>query len=176
MSTSDVRVRLKDSALIPATHSAVVGRGDAPLPVVADGQISVTGTGGYPAWAYGQVFTTGQADLLQDDDADGSSNLLEYAFNTQPGSPDAQSLTASTGTIGLPLITRVGGLLRIEFLRRKATTNSGLTYEPQFSDTLVDPWSPPTATPTIIDIDSTWERVIIEDDQPTATKRFARVG
>ena len=100
MSTYDVRVRLKDSALIPATHSTVVG---------------------------------------------------------------------------LPLITRAGSLLRIEFLRRKATTNSGLTYEPQFSDTLLDPWSPSTATPTIIDIDSTWERVLIEDDQPTATKRFARV-
>lgn len=173
--TYDVRVRLKDSALIPATHSAVVGSGDAPLPVVADGQISVTGTSGYPAWAYGQVFTTGQADLMQDDDADGSSNLLEYAFNTQPGSPDAQALTTGTGTSGLPLITRVGGLLRIEFLRRKATTNSGLTYEPQFSDTLANPWSTSTATPTIIDIDSTWERVLIEDDQPGATKRFARV-
>jgi len=175
MSTSDVRVRLKDSALIPATHSAAAGSGDAPLPVVADGQISVTGTSGYPAWAYGQVFTTGQSDLLQDDDADGSSNLLEYAFNTQPGSSDAQALTTGTGTLGLPLITRVGGLLRIEFLRRKATTNSGLTYEPQFTDTLLDPWSPSTATPTITPIDDTWERVLIEDDQPSATKRFARV-
>jgi hypothetical protein len=173
--TYDVRVRLKDSALIPATHSAVVGSGDAPLPVVADGQISVTGTGGYPAWAYGQVFTSGQADLMQDDDADGSSNLLEYAFNTQPGSPDARALTTGTGTSGLPLITRVGSVLRIEFLRRKTTTNSGLTYEPQFNDTLADPWTTSTATPTITPIDDTWERVLIEDDQPAATKRFARV-
>ncbi|MFN7561932.1 MAG: hypothetical protein ACK5TH_09150 [Prosthecobacter sp.] len=173
--TYDVRVRLKDSALLNATHSAVAGSGDAPLPVVADGQITITGTDGYPAWAFSQIFTTGQADLMQDDDADGSSNLLEYAFNTQPGSPDAQPLTASTGTVGLPLITRVGTVLRIEFLRRKTTTNSGLTYEPQFNDTLTNPWSPSTATPTIIDIDSTWERVLIEDDQPAATKRFARV-
>lgn len=173
--TYDVRVRLKDSALIPVTHSAVAGSGDAPLPVVADGQITVTGSDGYPAWAFGQVFGTGQADLMQDDDADGSANLLEYAFNTQPGSPDAQALTTGTGTSGLPLISRVGSLLRIEFLRRKAATNSGLTYEPQFSDTLANPWSTSTATPTIIDIDSTWERVIIEDDQPAATKRFARV-
>jgi hypothetical protein len=173
--TYDVRVRLKDSALLNATHSAVAGSGDAPLPVVADGQITITGTDGYPAWAFSQIFTTGQADLMQDDDADGSSNLLEYAFNTQPGSPDAQPLTASTGTVGLPLITRVGTVLRIEFLRRKTTTNSGLTYEPQFNDTLTNPWSTSTATPTIIDIDSTWERVLIEDDQPAATKRFARV-
>ena len=173
--TYDVRVRLQDSALLNATHSAVAGSGDAPLPVVADGQITVTGTSGYPAWAFSQIFTTGQADLMQDDDADGSANLLEYAFNTQPGSPDAQPLTASTGTVGLPLITRVGSVLRIEFLRRKATTNSGLTYEPQFNDTLTNPWSPSTATPTIIDIDSTWERVLLEDDQPAATKRFARV-
>lgn len=173
--TYDVRVRLKDTALIPVTHSAVAGSSDAPLPVVADGQIAVTGSNGYPAWAFGQVFGTGQADLMQDDDRDGSSNLLEYAFNTQPGSPDAQALTTGTGTSGLPFITRIGGLLHIEFLRRKATTNSGLIYEPQFSDTLLDPWSISTATPTIIDIDSTWERVIIEDDQPGATKRFARV-
>ena len=54
--------------------------GDAPLPVVAVGQITVTGSNGYPAWAFGQVFNTGQADLMQDDDRDGSSNLREYAF------------------------------------------------------------------------------------------------
>ena len=90
-----------------------------------------------------------------------------------PSSPMVKS--ASPAPAAIPLITRVGGLLRIEFLRRKATTNSGLTYEPQFSDTLLDPWSPSTATPTIISIDDTWERVLIEDDQPGVAKRFARV-
>jgi hypothetical protein len=94
MSTYDIRVRLKDSALIPATHSTVVGRGDAPLPVVADGQISVT------------------------------------------------------GTLGLPLITRVGSLLRIEFLRRKATTNSGLTYEPHSATPSSIPGPPPPSPPS----------------------------
>jgi hypothetical protein len=41
------------------------------------------------------------------------------------------------------------------------------------SSNLVDPWS--TATLTITPIDDTWERVLIEDDQASATKRFARV-
>jgi hypothetical protein len=43
------------------------------------------------------------------------------------------------------------------------------------SSNLVDPWSTSTASPTITPIDDTWERVLIEDDQPSATKRFARV-
>ena len=43
------------------------------------------------------------------------------------------------------------------------------------SSNLVDHWSTSTATPTITSIDDTWEHVLVEDDQPTSTKRFARV-
>lgn len=180
--TYDIRVRVRDTSLVPGIISNVSGSPDTPMPAVADSQITITGTGGYPAWASTQLFPTGQFGPDQDADGDGVSNLLEYACNLNPATTDALSVAAGTGTSGLPatsLLTLPDKRLRVEFLRRKATTGSGLVYAAQFSETLLETgpgaWADTTATPVVTSIDETWERVVIEDTLPNAPRRFVRV-
>lgn len=180
--TYDIRVRVRDAALVPDSISNIPGSSDTPLPVLADSQVTITGTGGYPAWASTQIFPTGQFDPDQDADGDGVSNLLEYACNLNPATVDAVPLAAGGGTSGLPsiaLLTAPTRRLRVEFLRRKDATGSGLAYAAQFGETLLDTgvgsWADATATPVVTSIDETWERVVIEDHTLNAPRRFARV-
>ena len=172
------RVVLQDAALNSRTYSSEAGATFG-LPSGSTPTITVTGTGGYPEWARAQFFVNGQFDPLQDADHDGTSNLGEYAFNLEPTGYDSRPVVTNTGTSGLPLVTRVSGTLRIEFLRRKASTNSGLTYTPQFSDSLLatgtGSWANATATPVVTSIDSTWERVVINDTVTGSARRFGRV-
>lgn len=180
--TYDIRVRVRDTSLVPDSISNIPGSSDTPLPVLADSQITITGTGGYPAWASTQLFPTGQFGPDEDADGDGISNLLEYACNLNPASSDAGSVVAGSGTSGLPgvaLLTAPGKRLRVEFLRRKSTSGSGLAYAAQFCDTLLETgsggWADAAATPVVTSIDDTWERVVVEDSSPNAPRRFARV-
>ncbi|MGV3659307.1 MAG: hypothetical protein ACO1TE_03960 [Prosthecobacter sp.] len=178
----DVRVRVRDASLVPDSISNIPGSSDTSMPALADSQITVTGTGGYPAWASTQLFPTGQFGPDQDADGDGVSNLLEYACNLNPASADAVTVAAGSGASGLPgigLLTTPDKRLRVEFLRRKATTGSGLVYAAQFCDTLLETgtgaWADAAAKPVITSIDETWERVVIEDSTLNAARRFARV-
>lgn len=180
--TYGIRVRVRDTSLMPDSISNISGSSDTSLPAMADSQITITGTGGYPAWASTQLFPTGQFGPEQDADGDGVSNLLEYACNLNPATFDAGSVAPGTGISGLPgiaLLTAPDKRLRVEFLRRKTTSGSGLAYAAQFSDTLLETgtgaWADATATPVVTSIDETWERVIVEDSTPNATRRFARV-
>jgi hypothetical protein len=60
------------------------------------------------------------------------------------------------------------GKLRIEFLRRKASTNPGIGSD------FVGWTDIPVGTPAGTSIDATWERVVVDD--PTGrTARFGRV-
>ncbi len=179
-----LRVRVRDASLVPGSISNISGSSDTSMPALADSQITITGTGGYPAWASTQLFPTGQFGPDQDADGDGLSNLLEYASNLNPATADTFSVTPGSGTNGLPatvLLTSPDKRLRVEFLRRKATTGSGLVYTAQFCDTLLETgtgtgaWADATATPVITNIDEIWERVVIEDSTPNAPRRFARV-
>jgi hypothetical protein len=114
-----------------------------------------------------------------DPDHDGVVNLLERAFNLDPNHPSLPILIANTGTTGLPLIRAIDGpdgrLFSIQYLRRKASTNAGLTYTPQFSSSLNGTWSVVTGTETTESIDSEWERVTVEDASAGGAKRFGRV-
>ncbi|MFZ4776735.1 MAG: choice-of-anchor M domain-containing protein [Terrimicrobiaceae bacterium] len=118
-------------------------------------------------------------DPLSDPDSDGSSNLIEYAFNTDPNVPGTTVMVAGTGTAGLPLVRveNVGGQdrLTVEFVRRKASSNPQITYTPEFSSTLAAGDWQAVGTTTVTPIDATWERVKVTDAVPTGTRRFARV-
>ena len=114
--------------------------------------IALTGTGVTPPelWRFqnfGIITNTGNAADSADPDKDGLVNLLEHAFNLNPNQAALPILTAGTGTAGLPLIRRTGQppVFSIEYLRRKASTNPGLTYTPQFSTGLtgsgIEGWS-----------------------------------
>jgi len=104
-------------------------------------------------------------------------NLLECAFNLNPLISGNPILIANTGTSGLPLIRRAGSppVFSIQYLRRKTSTNPGVTYTPQFSSGLDGPWSGFTGTETVQSIDATWERVTAEEMTSMHQKRFGRV-
>lgn len=106
---------------------------------------------------------------------DGVKNLAKFAFNLNPLKPDLRVLKVGAGnTAGLPGGAMVSGTLRLEFLRRKSATNPGITYTPQFSSN-VGSWVDAAVVNTPTSIDSTWERVVVDDPAPTGAKRFARV-
>ncbi len=118
-----------------------------------------------------------------DPDHDGVVNLLERAFNLPPLQAGRPILLPQTGTSGLPLIRAVDEpgqrTFSIQYLRRKASTNSGLTYTPQFSSNLEDGgaegWIDAIGPEIVEDIDPEWERVTVEDDATGVPKRFGRV-
>jgi hypothetical protein len=132
----------------------------------------------FDTWASTSGLLVGQRGASQTPQNDGVTNLEKFAFNLNPLAPDVRHLTAGAGALtesaGLPAGARVGGVLRIEFLRRKASTNPGITYKPQFSSSLggwADFTGPEIVSPAA---DSSWERVTV-DDTVGGTARFGRV-
>jgi len=118
---------------------------------------------------------------------DGTANLLKYAFNMVAPAPSTGqaaalgtpniSVVTSGGSAGLPLVDLDGtGKLRVTYVRRKSTSNSGISYAVEFSDTLANgTWAVnASATTAVTSIDATFERVVVTDAN-TLTKRFARV-
>lgn len=115
---------------------------------------------------------------------DGVPNLLKYAFNmigTGSGqsaslaTPNAATLT-ELGTAGLPFPGADGaGKLQLTYIRRKASSNPGITYTVEFSDALAAWAVNPSATESTTSIDATFERVTVTDSSVAATKRFARM-
>jgi len=116
---------------------------------------------------------------------DGVPNLLKYAFNMVGAgtgqvsvltSPNNAVVTAS-GSSGLPLVDVDGtGKLRITYIRRMSTSNSGISYSAEFSDTLANgTWAVnASATTAVTSIDTTFERVVVTDNLTSANKRFVR--
>lgn len=118
-----------------------------------------------------------------DPDGDGSNNLLQYALNMDPMKPGTASVTAGSGLSGLPRIQveNVSGedRLTIEFVRRKASTNSQIVYTPEFASNLsTGSWAAGgTTTVTPIAGENDWERVKVIDALTITpeTRRFGRV-
>lgn len=118
-----------------------------------------------------------------DPDADGSNNLIEYAFNMHPRDSSTAAITTGTGISGLPLIQveNVNGQdrLTIEFVRRKASTNPQIVYVPEFiSDLTSGNWEAGgTTLITPVAGENDWERVKVTDslNLTPETRRFGRV-
>jgi hypothetical protein len=127
----------------------------------------------FDTWA--AVLPLGQRGATQTPQNDGVTNLEKFAFNLEPLAPDVRRLTVgANGTAGLPGGAYTGGVLRLEFLRRKASTNPGITYTAQFGSDLGGWTDIPAGTPAGTSIDATWERVIVDDPTGGLT-RFGRV-
>lgn len=170
-----------------ATHTvwAVVNHNSLFAVIPGSGKLSLEPA--YSTWLEGFLSPVQLDDpkfyaASKDPDHDGVSNLLEYAFNLSPVSPDVSLYDAEGGLSGLPRITRVesGGTykLRIEYIRRTALSAPGITYIPQFSTDLtdrVDDWTPATGQEVTTLIDENWERVVIEDTDGGALRRFGRI-
>jgi len=87
------------------------------------------------------------------------------------------SILAANGSAGLPFVDVDGtGKLQITYIRRKISSNPGVTYAVEFSDALAT-WAvngfATEGTPT--SINATFERVTITDSVTAPDKRFARV-
>ena len=133
----------------------------------------------YDEWAAASGLPADQRAASLTPQNDGISNLLKYAFNLDPLKPDVRQLrVAANDTAGLPGGALAGAKLRLEFLRRKSSTNPGITYTPQFAYNPGGTWTDFIGIPasvTSVD-DTTWERVVVEDPSPAgAATRFARV-
>jgi hypothetical protein len=96
------------------------------------------------------------SDWENNADGDGNSNLLEFAFGTDPAVSNGGSIGYGSGvTPGLPLpvletITSNNVDFRAVFGRRKNWSVAGLTYTPQFSADLTE-WVDSADTPLEIE-------------------------
>ena len=167
--------------------------------LLASGKVLICG-GGYPEYEISntEIFDPGTISLsayqqaaslagLTGNDAlpgaipfhDGIPNLLKFSFGLNLSGPDVRRMP-SGGTVGLPaayLHDNGGTVFRVEFLRRK---NSGLTYTPKKSTTLVNgSFIPLTGTPVVSNVGdgSIWERVTVDEpyDPATTPKLFTVV-
>ena len=166
--TADAGLESDETVIITIT----VGSGYAAVaPVSATGTIANDDTA-YSSWADALPANQRAMDLTPQND--GVSNLLKFAFNLDPTKPDTRRLTAGGGqTAGLPTASMVGNRIRIEYIRRKAATNPGITYTPQCGSDLTG-WALALTNESITPINADWERVTIEGPVGQ-TKCFGRV-
>jgi hypothetical protein len=131
----------------------------------------------YTTWAAARGLTAVNNSPNANPDLDRADNLAEFAYNLNPLVADAQPI-ALGGTNGLPAARYLpnvsGGVLEVDFPRRKGATAVGLTYTIQFSSNLTA-WSAGLA-PTVTSLNADWDRVTVRDpvSGPNAN-RFARV-
>jgi hypothetical protein len=164
-----------------ATVKAIAyGRGWIDSPVAA---VDYTVLPPLPYWRNLQGLAANGSQDFANPSGDGISNLAKYACNLAPNAGDLAkpnyTILSPNGTAGLPLITRdQQGHLVIQFLRRKASTNPGVSYIVHTTSNLSLPltaWdAPDLSAATVVSIDGTWERVTLID--PTiGTQRFGEV-
>ena len=125
---------------------------------------------------YGTTATTGSAASTAAG-VDGIPNLAKYAFNMQ-SSDGITHVQPGTGNRGLPTTTvnPATQRLRVEFVRRTASSTPGVSYQVEFCSDLSS-FAPAGSQVQVNAIDANFERVTWEDsvslnDVPA---RFARV-
>jgi hypothetical protein len=131
----------------------------------------------YQTWAASKNLTGANSAPTADPDHDGANNLTEFAYNMAPLIADANNWITPSGTNGLPAahyLTGSGGLLEIEFVRRKGATAAGLSYVASFAGSVNGPWAS-GQTPTVVSLNADWERVTVRDTATGAPNRFGKV-
>lgn len=128
----------------------------------------------YAKWASMAGLAGGNDSPNGDPDGDGAINLTEFAYNLNPLVADARAFSPP-GTNGLPSARYLsGGVIQVQYLRRKATTVSGISYSVQFSSDLIT-WSS-NQTTAVSSLNGDWERVLVRDAMPGPNpRRFGRV-
>lgn len=112
----------------------------------------------YQDWADTNDATGGPA---ADTDGDGYSNLMEYAFGTDPAVNSPGSIAIDAGVVtatGQPILVEENGVYYAVFGRRKDHVAAGLTYTVQFTAGL-DQWTDSVTVPTVIATDGTIDAV-----------------
>lgn len=154
---ADSVVEANETAILSVTSGTGYSVG---TPSSATGTITNDDTA-YSSWA--AALPSNLSGPLQTPQNDSVCNLLKFAFNLDPSKPDHHNLSVGAGnTSGLPGSVVNQGKLRMEYLRRKAVSNPGISYTPQFGSNLTG-WSLPATEISSTPIGSTdWERVIVE--------------
>jgi len=120
---------------------------------------------------FGNATGTGNRADTADFDSDGKSNLLEFAFGTDPTVSTTGELTmsgtyaaATFGTTGQPMIklepSANGVDFRLLFIRRADHSAVGLTYIPEFSAGF-NPWTPSATIPTVLATSGSFQLVSV---------------
>lgn len=116
------------------------------------------------------------AEAMTQPGPDGSLPLLRYAFNLTAAEPQRYLQVGQSN--GYPRIWLDAGRdrLGVEFVRRKASSNPGITYQVEFSVDLAN-WTTNSGLLRTTPIDSIWERVSYEDTVTSRqmNARFCRV-
>jgi len=174
-------VSFAPSSISPASATLTLAS-DSPLNAVF--MLLFSGSGStrellYATWTSNAGLTNERALPEATPHGEGVANILKYAFNLNGSAPDLRVLTAGNGLSGLPLFSRTStgnqAFFRLEYLRRKG---SGLQYVAKTSPSLASgSFTPMAGTETILDIDSTWERVTVQEaiDPALSPKRFGVV-
>ncbi len=92
-----------------------------------------------------------------DMDLDGVSGLIEYAFSLDPGNADYFHLApgSARGLPSLHLGSDPASSFQLDFIRRR----TGLSYLPEFTDSLAGPWVPfPERIEVIERMNPIWDR------------------
>jgi hypothetical protein len=123
---------------------------------------------------FGTTSNTGAAANLAKG-PDGIPNLLKYASNLNA----SEKVTyAEFQSKGLPRVeaNTSRDRLQVSFLRRKATSDPGISYSVEFSSNLVQ-WAAEGSAATVRWVDDVWELVIWEDSVKLSEspRRYARV-
>ena len=124
--------------------------------------LTVTAGTPYDTWANG-AFANAFTDKLpgSNPDGDGLTNLLEFAFGTDPTVSSGGSIAWSGGAVtghGTPVVIQESGIYYAVYGRRVDYATSGLTYTQQFSPRL-SAWGNFATAPTVIATDGTIEAV-----------------
>jgi sugar lactone lactonase YvrE len=130
---------------------------------------------------FATTVNTGNAADSADPDGDGIVNLIEYAFGMDPWNPTRLDTTTAAG--GLPSSSAWldvnGSRLRIEYVRRKASSLPDISYDAEFCSSLDgggQGWDSGIFSEVVFPVDSSsWERVIVEDSQEGQPRRFGRI-
>ncbi|MEI8312125.1 MAG: hypothetical protein WCH98_15345 [Verrucomicrobiota bacterium] len=112
---------------------------------------------------FGLSPTGGIADNTADPDNDGIANLLEFATNHDPTTPDS----------GVSSLTMTGNLLTLRYTRALAAVAEGVQFFAEWSDSPGGPWI--TSSQTVTGSDSSVEQVQASVSIVSVPRRFMRL-
>jgi hypothetical protein len=151
--------------------------------VNAGGESDYSPTAAYVTWSQQQEWlyqNYGSLDALSSQEMlipghDGAVPLLRYAFGLSATGP-CRTYQPGQANGGAPAIwlDRSRNKLCVEFMRRKATTDPGVTYAVQFSSTLRD-WVTNAPLVSTYSVNTLWECVRYEEVASPGDSRYCRV-